>query len=457
MSDTASLENYTKFTPEMKSTHKLLIPQMSPIHFEMIADIIRQDGYDVEILENTGDSVIHDGLQYVHNDACYPALLVIGQFIDAINSGKYDREKTALLITQTGGGCRASNYIYMLRKALKRAGLDDVPVASLNFSGLDSGSSLKVSLKAMRKSAVSMVYGDCLLSISNQVRPYENNVGETEQMVSKWIKILNEQFAQTQGLSRRKLRKNIKKIADDFSTIPTHVVKKTKVGIVGEIYVKYSPFANNDLVDFLIKEGCEVNVPGLLGFIQYCIINTVFDHDLYGGDLLKKYLYGIIYRYTAYLEKAMTSVLGKSSVFKAPAHSSEVIKLADRFIGLGSKMGEGWLLTGEMAELVKSGYPNIICAQPFGCLPNHVVGKAMISKIRAYYPTANIMPIDYDPSATKVNQENRIKLMLAAARKTQGNVHDESEAGEQQNVVASIANEILGEKNDLQSVVRTGE
>ena len=454
MNSTDSLENYTKFTPDMKSTHKLLIPQMSPVHFELIAEILRQDGYDIEILENSGEAVMHEGLQYVHNDACYPALLVIGQFIEAVNSGRYDREKTALLITQTGGGCRASNYIYMLRKALKRAGLDSVPVASLNFSGLDSGSSLKISLKAMRKAAVSLVYGDCLLSISNQILPYESTKGETEALTEKWIKNINEMFLNSDGLSRRKIKKNIRKIISEFAQIRTEQTERIKVGIVGEIYVKYSPSANNDLVSFLINEGCEVNVPGLLGFVQYCIINTVFDNDFFGGDFLRRCLYGAIYGYTAYLESAMTSVMGKSIEFKAPAHSKEVIRLAEKFISLGSKMGEGWLLTGEMAELVKSGYPNIICAQPFGCLPNHVVGKAMISKIRAYYPSANIMPIDYDPSATKVNQENRIKLMLAAAKKTMKDISAQAEKADPAD--AHVPGH-LSEKNDLKSAVRTGE
>ncbi|MFV0353054.1 MAG: 2-hydroxyglutaryl-CoA dehydratase [Oscillospiraceae bacterium] len=407
---------YPKFTPEMKSTHKILIPQMAPIHFEMIAAAMRQDGYRIEVLENGGPEVAQEGLKYVHNDTCYPALLVIGQFIDALKSGKYDLDHTALMITQTGGGCRASNYIHLLRKALVKAGFPQVPVASLNFSGLEKDSGFKYTLPLIRKAIAGVFYGDELMSLSNQLRPYENTPGSTDALVKKWQQEICTQFESGKGVNKREMKKNFEAIADDFALLPVTKVPRVKVGIVGEIYVKYSPLGNSHLEDFLASEGCEVNMPSLMGFIQYCIVNGSVNIELYGGSKLVKTVYERVMDFTTVREKLMVNAIARHPNLHAPTLFEETKKLANGFIGYGAKMGEGWLLTAEMVELVQSGFPNIVCAQPFGCLPNHVVGKAMISKIRAVHPEANITPIDYDPSATKVNQENRIKLMLAVGK-----------------------------------------
>lgn len=408
--------DYPRFNQDMKSTHTILIPQMAPIHFTMLKAIFEQDGYRIGILSNGGPEVAQEGLKYVHNDTCYPALLVIGQFIDALKNGNYDLDHTALMITQTGGGCRASNYIHLLRKALRKCGFGQVPVVSLNFSGLEKESSFQFTLSMIRKAIAAVFYGDELMSLANQTRPYENTPGAADALIAKWQAEAARQFAQGRGVSKRDMKKNFEAIADDFAALPVTKVPKVKVGIVGEIYVKYSPLGNSHLEDFLAAEGCEVNMPGLMGFIQYCIVNGTVDRDLYGGNRLVRGAYQTVLDFTTAREKLMIAAIKRHKNLHAPGLFAHTVSLADGFIGLGAKMGEGWLLTSEMVELVKSGYPNIVCAQPFGCLPNHVVGKGMIAKIRAVYPEANITPIDYDPSATKVNQENRIKLMIAVAR-----------------------------------------
>ena len=364
------------FTKEMKKEYTILCPMMLPIHFELFVNVFRNCGYTVELLTNDGPNIVQEGLKYVHNDTCYPALLVIGQFMDALHSGKYDLDRTALIITQTGGGCRASNYIHLLRKALHKANLDQIPVISLNLSGLESNPGFSLSLSIIRKMAAAMVYGDMLTLLHNQVKPYEINPGQSEKLVNRWTKSLSGQFNHNDGMSLKEQESNLRAIVREFAQIPVKRVPKIRVGVVGEIYVKYAAFANNHLEDFLAEQGCEVNVPGLMNFLLFKVDNRLEDIKLYGGS--KNKYKGVI--------------------------------------GYGNKMGEGWLLTAEMLELAEAGYENIVCAQPFGCLPNHICGKGMIHKIKAVNPAANIVPIDYDPSATKVNQENRIKLMLAVAR-----------------------------------------
>ncbi|MDL2219057.1 2-hydroxyacyl-CoA dehydratase [Ruminococcaceae bacterium OttesenSCG-928-O06] len=400
----------------MKKTHTILFPQMAPIHFDMISAAMRQEGYQTQILENGGPEVAQEGLKYVHNDTCYPALLVIGQFIDALKSGKYDLDHTALLITQTGGGCRASNYIHLLRKALRKAGFPQVPVLSLNFSGLEKDSSLKFTIPLIRKAVAAVFYGDELMCLANQVRPYEDETGSADALIQKWQAEIGRQFAAGKGVSRGNMRRNFAAIAADYAAVPKTMVPRVKVGIVGEIYVKYSPLGNSGLEEFLAAEGCEVNMPGLAGFVQYCIVNGTVDRQLYGGSRVVGRVYRAVMDYTTGIEKMMIEAIERHENLRAPGLFEHTVHLHEGFVGLGAKMGEGWLLTSEMVELVQSGFPNIVCAQPFGCLPNHVVGKGMIAKIRAVYPEANITPIDYDPSATRVNQENRIKLMIAVAK-----------------------------------------
>ena len=406
---------YPRFTPDMKKTHKILIPNMAPVQFRLMAAIMEQAGYQCELLENCGSQVAELGLKYVHNDTCYPALLVIGQFLDALGSGKYDLDHTALIITQTGGGCRASNYIHLLRKALVKAGYGQVPVVSLNFSGLEKDSGFPMTLTLIRKLLSVVYYGDLLVTLRAQTEPYEINKGEAEAMQEKWIKHLYALLLEDKGWHSREVRANMPQMAADFASIPVKRVPKVKVGVVGEIYVKYSPLGNNDLEKFLASQDCEVNIPGLMGFVQYCVYNFSETARLYGGNLLTLNASSLLLNIIDKTERVMLDSL-KDNGFHAPMPFLELVKQADGVISTGDKMGEGWLLTAEMVELVKTGYENIVCAQPFGCLPNHICGKGVINRIRELYPTANITPIDYDPGATRVNQENRIKLMLAVAR-----------------------------------------
>ena len=384
--------NYPKFTPEMKLTHTILIPNMAITQFRLLEYALRYDGYKCEILGNCGSAVAQLGLKYVHNDTCYPALLVIGQFLDALNSGKYDLDHTALLITQTGG-----------------------PVASLNFSGLEKDSGFQMTLPLARRALACIFYGDMLCALRNQVAPYENEKGAADRMVDLWVERLGRVLLAGKGFTAREMKHTFPLIAKDFAAIPVTRVPKVKVGVVGEIYVKYSPLGNNDLQKFLESQDCEVNFPGLMGFVQYCIFNMGEDHVLYGGKLAVKMGTDQLLNWLDSVERAMLKATADAG-FYAPGPFKELVEKPHGIISLGAKMGEGWLLTAEMIELVQGGYGNIVCAQPFGCLPNHIVGKGMVNKIRALYPSANITPIDYDPSATRVNQENRIKLMLAVAK-----------------------------------------
>ncbi|MDO4198208.1 MAG: 2-hydroxyacyl-CoA dehydratase [Erysipelotrichaceae bacterium] len=406
-------KEYPKFREEMKDTHTILVPNMCPTHFTMIRSVFKWAGYNLEILGNRGSQVSELGLKYCHNDTCYPALLVIGQFLDALNSGEYDLQHTALLITQTGGGCRASNYIHLIRKALEKSGYGYIPVVSLNFSGLDDG--LPLNMPVILRALSSVYLGDCLDSLANQIRPYELNKGETDEKVNKWLNELCEMLEKGEFGNLNHVKAYFDMIAEDFSHIETVKEEKLKVGIVGEIYVKYSPLGNNDLKNFLEEQGCEVNMPGLMGFCEYCIENATVDIELYGGNRLKEKGPQFILNYFDTIERSMVKAFEKYH-FHAPLPFKEMKKNNEGIISKGAKMGEGWLLPSEMVELIESGFSNIVCAQPFGCLPNHIVGKGVINRIREIYPEANITPIDYDPSATRVNQENRIKLMLAIGR-----------------------------------------
>ena len=406
---------YPVFTEDMKKTHTILIPNMAPVQFRILAAAMEFKGYKVELLGNCGSQVSELGLKYVHNDTCYPALLVIGQFLDALNSGKYDLDHTALIITQTGGGCRASNYIFLLRKALEKAGYGQIPVLSLNFSGLEKGNSLPMDLTFMRMALSAIYYGDLLVTLKAQTAPYETRHGGAAALQERWLDTICGWIRQGKGFSQKEMKSTMPKIAAEFAAIPVHRVPKVKVGVVGEIYVKYSPLGNNDLEEFLATQDCEVNLPGLMGFVQYCAYNPSETARLYGGSFLEKHVSDLILGYIGTMEKVIISAL-KDNGYHAPLPFNELTKLTEGLISKGDKMGEGWLLTAEMAELIRSGYENIICAQPFGCLPNHICGKGMINKLRELYPQANITPIDYDPSATRVNQENRIKLMLAVGR-----------------------------------------
>ncbi len=403
------------FTKEMKEEYTILMPQMLPVHFGMFRQLLVLEGYKVDMLTTNHRGIVDEGLKYVHNDTCYPALLVIGQLIDAIKHGGYDPHKIALFITQTGGGCRASNYIHLLRKALEKADLAFVPVISVNLSGLEKNPGWTLTLGMIRKMIYAMLYGDLIVNVANQVRPYELNHGQTDRMVDEWQGRLIDGFQQGKGMSRKQMRESFDAIIADFAAVPVSQVEKVKVGVVGEIYVKFSPLGNNNLEDFLLSEGAEPVVPGLTDFMIFKIFNRETDVDIYGGLWAKKKVAQLFKGYIEACQKDMIAALKKSR-FRAPGTFEEMHKLVQGYLGDGNKMGEGWLLTGEMLELIHSGVPNIVCTQPFGCLPNHIVGKGMIRKLKDDYPNSNIVAIDYDPGATKINQENRIKLMLANAK-----------------------------------------
>ncbi len=404
-----------EFTREMKKDYTIITPNMAPIHFELIKDVLISFGYKIDLLTTTGREIVDEGLKYVHNDTCYPALLSIGQMMHALHSGKYDLHKVALVMTQTGGGCRASNYIHLLRKALKKDGLDYIPVISLNLSGLESNSGFKITLPLLRRAIAALTYGDLLMLLKNQVKPYEINYGESDRLVSEWIKKLTELFEENKAFTQREVRAYFDRITESFANIKVERTEKTRVGVVGEIYVKYSALANNGLEDFLFNQGCEVMVPGIVGFMIFKVDNRLEDIELYGGSSAKKQLCTMLKWYFTKFERDLIESVKKYPKFIAPSPYSHLKELAGQVIGYGCKMGEGWLLTAEMMELIESGFENVVCTQPFGCLPNHIVGKGMIRKVKKVYPKANIVPIDYDPSATRVNQENRIKLMLAVA------------------------------------------
>ena len=351
------------FTKDMVKTHKILIPNMAVTQFRLMQAALASEGYQTEVLGNCGSEVAQLGLKYVHNDTCYPALLVIGQFLDALNSGKYDLDHTALLITQTGGGCRASNYIKLLRKALVKAGYGNIPVASLNFSGLEKGSGLPLTVPLLRKVIASIFYGDMLVALRSQTHAYENHRGDADAMTEKWISAIQGWIRDDKNYSAHDMKRRFYDIAADYATIPITRVPKVKVGVVGEIYVKYSPLGNNDLEKFLESQDCEVNLPGLMGFVEYCVANYKLDIDLYGGN---KLVAGGADAFLSWLDGigcASYDAMRKYG-FYAPGSFRELMKKPEGIISLGAKMGEGWLLTAEMIELVEGGYGNIVCRSP---------------------------------------------------------------------------------------------
>ena len=407
--------DFVPFTEEMRKTHTILVPGMLPLHFSLMQAALASCGYKVEVLQDTGREVIETGLKYVNNDICYPALLVIGQLLHALESGKYNLEQTALMITQTGGGCRASNYIYLLHKALEKAGLSNIPVISLNVSGLEKQPGFHLNASMLRKFLAALIYGDALMYLSNKIRPYEVIQGTTDALAQKWLAKLSDAFASGKAQALSNMKKLTKALASEFAKVPIVNRPKTKVGIVGEIYIKYAALGNNNLEKFLQKQDCEYMLPGVLNFVMYCVDTYLTDYKLYGGSFLKYGANKGAMWYLKHLESILHSALD-TAPFSAPATYEETKAMVKGVIGYGNNMGEGWLLTAEMLELVHSGYTNIICAQPFGCLPNHIAGRGMINKIKEIAEEANILALDYDASASKVNQENRIKLMLATAK-----------------------------------------
>lgn len=410
-------KGYVVFTEEMKKTHTILVPNMLPMHFKMIGKVMSRSGYKLELLETSGPQIAETGLKYVHNDTCYPAILVIGQFIDALQSGKYDPDKVALILFQTGGGCRASNYIHLLRKALQKAGLGHVPVISLSMAGLEKHPGFRLTLPLIMKMMYGVLYGDLLMTLVNQCKPYELEKGSAQALADKWTDRLAEEMTAGGKANYRQVKANYRRILDDFAAIPMEPRSgKVKVGIVGEIFVKYSPLGNNNLEQFLVDEGAEAVIPGLLDFCLYCVYNNLLDRKLYGMQKQVQFAYKTAYRYLVNKERDMIEAIRDHGRFEPPTLFTHTVELVQGTISMGVKMGEGWLLTAEMLELADKGVGNIVCTQPFGCLPNHICGKGMMKPIKERNPNVNIVAIDYDAGATRVNQENRLKLMLANAR-----------------------------------------
>ncbi len=413
-------KSYISFTEEMKKDYTVLVPNMLPMHFTLISKVFNNYGIRSELLLTQGQHIKETGLKYVHNDTCYPAILVIGQFIDALQSGKYDPHKTALILFQTGGGCRASNYINLLRKALEKAGYEYVPVISMSLTGLEDHPGFKLNFAMIHRLMYAILYADLLMLLRNQCRPYEMKSGESESLAQEWTNRLAKEMDGSNKISYKQIKENYKKIIADFDKIPRAEVRKTKVGVVGEIFVKYSPLGNNNLEDFLVKEGAEVTVPGLLDFCLYCVYNNLMDTKQLGRNKAQYPIWRLLYKFFIGKQKDLIDVIKENSEFEPPTPFEHTVSLIKGYIGIGAKMGEGWLLTAEMLELADKGIKNIVCTQPFGCLPNHICGKGMMRPIKEKNPDINIVAIDYDAGATAVNQENRIKLMLANSSELKG-------------------------------------
>lgn len=399
------------FTKEMRKKHTILAPQMSPIHFELLESAFRESGYNIVILKDYSKAVVDEGLKYVNNDACYPAILTIGQLMHALQSGEYDLDNTSLMITQTGGACRATNYIGMIKKALADGGFDKIPLISLNVVGLEKNPGFKITPKLAIRAFMALIYGDVLSRCLYRVRPYEIEKGSANRLYDKWNETLKNQL---RSISFSRFKKNIVNIVKEFDELPILDIKKPRVGIVGEILVKYHPVANNFVVDLVEQEGAEAVVPDLMGFIYFITDHANSRKELLTVSRKRYYLSNLAIKLLEYIEKPYLKAI-QGTKFGTFLPISEMRKLVDGVVSTGNIAGEGWFLSAEMIELIHSGVNNIICMQPFACLPNHVTGKGVIGELRRQNPKANIVAVDYDPGASEVNQVNRIKLMLSQA------------------------------------------
>ncbi len=413
--------NYERviYTEEMQQEgYTIICPQMSPIHFDLLIPAFRICGLHMVIPEVSNKECIDTGLRFVNNDACYPSLIVIGQIMSAVLSGKYDMDKTAIIITQTGGGCRASNYIGFIRRALEKCDLGHVPVISLNMVGLEKNPGFQFTPQLIQRGLYALEFGDLFMRCLYRMRPYEATPGSANALHEAWkTKCLDFLTGDKKFLSHGQYRKMCRDIVRDFDNLPTTDEKKPRVGIVGEILVKFHPVANNYLVDLLEAEGAEAVVPDLTDFILYSCYNTNFKADYLGESVKSKRLNNLLIKFLEWLRKDARKALVNSKHFEPTAYIWDLAKKASEIVSIGNQTGEGWFLTGEMLELIEQGAPNIVCTQPFACLPNHIVGKGVIKELRRKHPEANIVAIDYDPGASEVNQLNRIKLMLSTAHK----------------------------------------
>lgn len=400
-----------EFTKEMRQNHTILCPQMAPIHFDFLEAAFNHCGYKMVILKDCSKSVVDTGLKYVNNDACYPSILIVGQLINALQSGKYDLENTSVMITQTGGACRATNYVGMLKKALKDAGFDKVPLISLNVVGLEKQSGFKITPAMMVRSFMGMIYGDVLQRCLYKVRPYEKVKGSANALYEKWRLFIRDEL---QFMSIKRFNKNVRAIVKEFSEFPVLDIKKPRVGLVGEILVKFHPVANNDIIGLLESEGCEVVVPDLMGFFYYICSHGVTKYELLASSKMSKDIKNFVIKVFKFLERSYRTAV-KGTKFGVPGEIFEMREKVTPIVSPGNIAGEGWFLAAEMLELIDEGVPNIVCMQPFACLPNHVTGKGVIGELRRRHPESNIVAVDFDPGASEVNQVNRIKLMLTQA------------------------------------------
>ncbi len=403
------------FTKEMRKDYTILIPQMAPIHFELLEAAVEASGYNVKLLDKCTQKTVETGLKYVNNDACYPSILTTGQMIEALQSGEYDVNKTALIMSQTGGGCRATNYIGFIRKALRDAGFPQVPVISFNIVGMEKNPGFKLTIPLMERLLKSVIYGDLLQKLLLKNRAYEVNQGESQNLYEKWMakcKILIKKS------NSKQFKQSIYDIVDDFEKIELDTsIKKPKVGIVGEILIKYHPFGNNFVINVLEKEGAEVIMPDFMGFIKFMATHKITFNTLLNTDKTKAKLFKFALKLIDIFEKDIKIALSNSSKnYLLPCDIWHLEEKVKDILSIGNQTGEGWFLTAEMIEYIENGIPNIVCVQPFACLPNHVVGKGVIKTIRSKYPNANISPVDYDPGASEANQTNRLKLLITVAK-----------------------------------------
>jgi predicted CoA-substrate-specific enzyme activase len=429
-------QNKVVFTEEMRKKHTILAPQMSPIHFQFIEVAFRGAGYYLEILPSVDRSAVDEGLKHVNNDACYPSILTTGQLVEALKSGRYDLQNTSVIISQTGGGCRATNYIGFIRKALKDAGFEQIPVLSLNALGMEENPGFKITPALLNKSLMALVYGDLLMRVLYRVRPYERIKGSANLLYDSWVEKCK---ASVRSGKQREFRRNLKQIVADFDALEINNVSKPRVGLVGEILVKFHPTANNSVVDVIEREGAEAVMPDLTDFFLYSAYGANFKHRYLAGTWKAKFLSNLAITAIEYYRKDMKRYLKRSRRFDPPSSIYKLAEEASKVLSLGNQTGEGWFLTAEMIELIHEGAANIVCMQPFACLPNHVTGKGMIKALKRKYPEANIVPVDYDPGASEVNQLNRIKLMLAAGFRNL----EESENTQNKSVVEQMYSEKL--------------
>lgn len=402
------------FTRDMKKDYTILIPQMSPIHFELLAPAINHSGYKAELLPSVDSHAVEEGLRYINNDACYPTIVTLGQIISTLKSGKYDLDKTAVFMSQTGGGCRASNYVSLLRKALIDLKLEQIPVISVNMSGLEKNPGFKFTVPMIKRALMALVYGDVLMRVLYATRPYEMVEGSANALYKKWALTAINNIKKG---SLRKFKNIIYNIVEDFDKLPLKDIKKPRIGVVGEILVKYHPNANNDIVGIIEEEGGEAVVLDLIDFFLYGMYSKEYNFKKLSGKYSTMLLNSAAIKVVEYFREPARKALEKSKRFEPPLYIEDLAQKANKIVSLGNQYGEGWLLTGEMIELIDSGVENIVCLQPFACLPNHVTGKGMQKALRDYNPLTNITAIDYDPGASNVNQLNRIKLMMATAYK----------------------------------------